>query len=194
MEHSDAVARVSKSRAKKDLRFPKISNQRIEERVEIPSPKSIEEISEKASPVQKPQKIFNRGVEQLLALATPATPGAPVPPLPHITDESVADDLKAAMREAIRPVSNDTERTLEMKLAVAEQKEEFRELNKEGMTFTEYLNALRDKFNQDHEFLAEAHKMNETLYHDATISDEDYKAYRKELNEKLKDRGLPELE
>lgn len=189
-----SVSSTVDSKGETRLRLPKISTQRIDQRAEIPVPKPLEETQVEEPTKQKPQKIFKRGVEQLLALATPVAPGAPVPPLPHITDESVAEDLKAAMQEAIGPVSNDTERTLEMKLSVAEQKEEFRELNKEGMTFTEYLNALRDKFNQDHEFLAEAHKMNETLYHDATISDEDYKAYRKELNEKLKERGLPELE
>ena len=198
-----SAANANKPKTRPALKVPVITTQRIEKRAEIPMPKKLEEVvveTEKAvapeemPKKEKPRRIFRRGVEQLLALATPATPGAPVPPLPQITDESVAEDLKAAMQEAIRPTTNDTERTLEMKLTVSEQKEEFRDLRKDGMTFTEYLNALRDKFNQEHEFLAAAHRMNDALYHDATITDEEYKAYRAELNEKLKERGLPELE
>jgi DNA repair protein RadA/Sms len=84
---------------------------------------------------------------------------------------------------------------LEKKLVVAEAKEEFRELReKEGFTITEYLNALRDQANQDADFLAEAHKMSNELYHDQTVSDEDYIKYRNQINEKLRERGLPEIE
>ena len=117
-----------------------------------------------------------------------------MPPLPKITDESVAEDLAKAMRDVIVPTSDDTERTLEVKLNVASQKEEFRDLRAEGMTFPEYVNALRDKFNEDAEFLAEARKLDQSLFEDKDVSDEDYKAYRKELNKNLRDRGLPELE
>ena len=114
--------------------------------------------------------------------------------MPKITDESVAEDLAKAMRDAIGPSSNDTIRTLEIKKNVAEQKEEFRELRAEGMTFVQYVNALRDKFNDDAAFLAETRKLDETLFNDAQVSDKEYKAYRAELNKQLKERGLPELE
>ena len=153
-----------------------------------------EEIAEVEEVPEKKEPMFRHGAEQLLALATPAQPGAPVPPLPKITDESVAEDLAKAMSDTIRPSPGDTERTLETKLNVAQQKEEFRDLRKEGMTFVEYVNALRDKFNEDAAYLAEARKLDESLFNDKEVSDKDYKAYREELNNSLRERGLPELE
>ena len=142
----------------------------------------------------KEKPLFRHGAEQLLAMATPSEAGGYVPPLPEITDESVAEDLAKAMKDVIGPSSNDTIRTLEIKKNVAEQKEEFRELRAEGMTFVQYVNALRDKFNDDAAFLAETRKLDETLFNDAQVSDKEYKAYRAELNKQLKERGLPELE
>ena len=56
------------------------------------------------------------------------------------------------------------------------------------------VNALRDKANADAAFMAEVHKVADELYHDAGISDEDYVHYREELNQKLRERGLPEIE
>ena len=144
---------------------------------------------------KKKKVAFKNGVEQLIALATPSTPGASVPPLPHITDEGLAQDLERAMQNVIKADEDDSEATLEKKLVVAEAKEEFRELReKEGFTITEYLNALRDQANQDADFLAEAHKMSNELYHDQTVSDEDYIKYRNQINEKLRERALPEIE
>lgn len=176
----------------KELVLPQISENRIDRREKIPEPKPLEELQ---TAIVKPKPTFKHGAEQLLAMATPSTPGGYVPPLPEITDEGVKEDLERAMKDVIKPSDDDTEESIERKLTVAEQKEEFRELNASGtMTFTQYLNALRDKFNEDAEFLSAAHKMNDKLYHDAEISDEEYKAYRSELNAKLKERGLPELE
>ena len=153
-----------------------------------------EEIAEADDAPEKKEPMFRHGAEQLLSLATPSQPGAPVPPLPKITDESVAEDLAKAMSDTIRPSPGDSERTLETKLNVAQQKEEFRDLRKEGMTFVEYVNALRDKFNEDAAYLAAAQKLDESLFNDKEVSDKDYKAYREELNKSLRERGLPELE
>ena len=36
--------------------------------------------------------------------------------------------------------------------------------------------------------------MSEQLYHDEAVSDEDYVKYRDQINQKLKERGLPEIE
>jgi hypothetical protein len=36
--------------------------------------------------------------------------------------------------------------------------------------------------------------MSNELYHDQTVSDEDYVKYRNQINEKLRERGLPEIE
>jgi hypothetical protein len=179
------------------LTMPKPSGKRIEKREAIPAPPPLEELQAamtNAAPKKK-KVAFKNGVEQLIALATPSTPGASVPPLPHITDEGLAQDLEGAMQNVIKADEDDSEATLEKKLIVAEAKEEFRELReKEGFTITEYLNALRDQANQDADFLAEAHKMSNELYHDQTVSNEDYIKYRNQINEKLRERALPEIE
>ena len=154
-------------------------------------------MAEAADPAvtNKPKRVFKTASEELLALATPSTPGGTVPPLPHITDEGLAKDLEKAMSNVIKADADDTEKTLTMKLTVAEQKEEFRKLRKEqGWTFTEYVNALRDKFNDDAAYLSEAHKLNDELFKDDTLSDADYEKNKKQINEELKKRGLPSLD
>lgn len=140
-----------------------------------------------------PKPLFKTGAEQLLALATPSVPGAMVPPLPYVTEESLKEDIEKAMRTVIKPEKEDTEETLERKLTIAAQKEEFRKLREQGMTFTQYLEAMREKNNDDAQLLSDAHKLDEELYHDETVSDEDYKKQRKRINEALRERGLPEM-
>ena len=178
------------------LPMPKLSGERIETREAIPAPQSLEEMKEQAEKQAKKKRYpFTNGVEQLIALATPPYPGAKVAPLPPITDEAVAKSLKEAMEHTIVAEEGDSEAVLDKKIVVASAKMEFEELReKEGYGFTEYVNALRDKANADAEFLAEANKVADELYHDAGISDEDYVQYREELNKKLRERGLPEIE
>ena len=179
-----------------ELPMPRLSKERIEKRENIPAPQPLAEME--AALTNKPPKrkaVFKTGAEQLIALATPSAPGVPVPPLPPITDESVAKEVEAAMTSVIKAEEGDTESVLERKLKVATAKEEFRELReKEGWTFTQYVNALREQANLNADFLSEAHKMSDALYHDDTVSDEDYKKYRDQINAKLRERGLPEIE
>ena len=177
------------------LPMPKLSGERIETREAIPAPQSLEEMKEQAEKLTKKRYPFTNGVEQLIALATPPYPGAKVAPLPPITDEAVAKSLKEAMEHTIVAEEGDSEAVLDKKIVVASAKMEFEELReKEGYGFTEYVNALRDKANADAEFLAEANKVADELYHDAGISDEDYVQYREELNKNLRERGLTEIE
>ena len=99
------------------------------------------------------------------------------------------------MSHVIQAEEGDTEAVLEKKVVVAEAKDQFRELrDRDGYTFAEYLNALRDQANLDADFLAEAHRMSEELYHDKAVSDEEYVKYRDQINEKLRERGLPVIE
>lgn len=181
---------------KPSLPVPKISKERIEQREAIPAPQPLEEMQ--AALTNKPPKkkvAFSNGAEQLIAMATPSQPGAYVPPLPDITNESVARDVEKALKNTIKAEEGDDIALLEKKVVVAEAKEEFRELrDKEGWGFAEYVNALRDQANADAEFLAEAHKVVEEIYHDKTIPDEDYVKYRDQVNEKLRERGLPEID
>jgi len=189
-------ASTKKDTASEPLPMPKLSGERIETREAIPAPQSLEEMKEQAEKQAKKKRYpFTNGVEQLIALATPPYPGAKVAPLPPITDEAVAKSLKEAMEHTIVAEEGDSEAVLDKKIVVASAKMEFEELReKEGYGFTEYVNALRDKANADAEFLAEANKVADELYHDAGISDEDYVQYREELNKKLRERGLPEIE
>ena len=182
--------------AKKRLAVPKPSGEYIEKRDEVAAPQPLEELQAAMTNTPPTRKVaFRNGAEQLIALATPSEPGGRVPPLPQITDEGVARELKEAMGHVIQAEEGDTEAVLEKKLVVAGAKEQFRELrDRDGYTFTEYLNALRDQANLDADFLAEAHRMSEEIYHDAAVSDEDYVKYRDQINEKLRERGLPEIE
>lgn len=178
------------------LPMPKLSGERIEKRNAVPAPQSLEKMEEQAKIlIKKRRPAFTNGVEQLIALATPAAPGFKVPPLPHITDESVASELKAAMSHVIKAEEDDTEDVLEKKLVVAAAKEEFSELHlNEGYGFVEYVNALRDQANDDADFMGEANRLADELYHDSAVTDEEYIKYRDQLNEKLRQRGLPEIE
>ena len=185
--------------AKRDsLPLPKPSGRRVEKREGVVEPQPLEEMEialTNKTAKEKRYVPFKNGAEQLIALATPSSPGAPVPPLPMVTDEGVARDLEAAMKHVIKAHEKDTEATLAKKIVVADAKEEFRELReKEGWSFTEYLNALRDKANLDSEFLAESHKICNELYHDASVSDDDYIKYRDQINDKLRECGLPEID
>ena len=192
------VSETATAPAKASLPLPKPSGQRVEKREGVAEPQPLEEMETALTNKTAKEKRyvpFKNGAEQLIALATPSSPGAPVPPLPMITDEGVAKDLEAAMKHVITAHEKDTESTLEKKIIVADAKEEFRELReKEGWSFTEYLNALRNKANLDSELLAESHKICNELYHDATISDDDYVKYRDQINDKLRERGLPEID
>ena len=138
---------------------------------------------------------FANSAEQLLAMAIPSSPGESVPPLPDITDDGIAADVKKAMKNIIKAEEGDSKSALEKKIIVAEAKEQFRDLRQsEGYTFAEYLKALRDQANLDADFLAEAHKLSEDLYNDQSVSDADYMKYRDQINEKLRERGLPEIQ
>ena len=181
----------------KALKIPKPSGRHIEKREAIPAPPPLEELKAAMTnePPQRPRPTFTNGAEQLIALATPSVPGGRVPPLPPITDEGIAKELEKAMGHVIKAEEDDSEAALEKKILVAQAKEEFQELSeKEGFTFSEYVNALRDQANMDADFLAEAHKISNDLYHDETVSDEDYVKYRDQINEKLAERGLPMIE
>ena len=183
------------ARTPKDVKTDHNPNSPLTQNPEVIKPEDTEASSttNDTKESEPPKPLFSSGAEQLLALATPSVPGAMVPPLPYVTEESVKDDLEKAMRNVIRPEDSDTEETLERKLTVAAQKEEFRALRKEGMTFTEYLNAMREKNNDDAQLLSDAHKLDEELYKDATLNDEEYRKQREQINSTLRARGLPEI-
>ena len=158
-------------------------------RADIPEPKPLEELT------PPPKPAFSTSAEQLLAMATPPDPSQPVPPLPNLDGEDNKEELEKALNNVIAPTTNDTIGSLQMKMNVVEQKEEFRKLRAEaGWTFKEYLTALRDKHNEDAQYIAEAHRVNEENYSNPEMTDEEYLRQRKLINAALRERGLPELE
>ena len=144
---------------------------------------------------QRRGRMFKTEAETLLAMATPDEPGMSVPPLPDFSAESLSNSAEIALSSIIAPSSNDTERMLETKLTVAEQKEEFRALQKqENWSFAEYLTALHKKHTEDAVILREAHTLNESLYGDRDISDKEYAGYLKRINSELKERGIAPID
>ena len=191
-----AAKTIAAEKPVKPLAVPKISQERIERREAVQAPQPLEEMrmATTNAPAKRPARAFRNSAEQLIAMATPSSPGTPVPPLPEITDEGEAMAVAKALKHVIAAEEGDTEAVLEKKAVVAESKEELRELmTKEGWTFVEYVKALRDRANLDAEVLADAHKICEDLYHDKAVSDADYLKYVEQVNEKLKERGLPEI-
>ncbi len=184
-------AKVSSS-----LPRPKVSGDRIEGRENIPTPPPIEELNAAlTNMVKKKVKVpFRNRSEQLIALALPSSPGAPVPPLPPVTEESLAGHLEKDLGHVIEAEEGDSEEILERKETVLAAKDEFRALReREGWSFTEYVQALRDQANEDSAFLASAHRLCDEVYHDKAVSDGEYIKFRDEVNGKLRERGLPEI-
>ena len=146
---------------------------------------------------EKPRRgrMFRTEAETLLAMATPEEPGMSVPPLPDFSEESLSNSAEIALNAIIEPTSNDTERTLETKLIVAEQKEEFRALHKQAnWSFAEYLTALHKKHTDDASMLREAHALNDSLYGDENITDKEYAGYLRKINSELKERGIAPID
>lgn len=145
--------------------------------------------------VFKDNSKYTNGVEQLLNMALPAAPGAPVPPLPIISDEAMANELARAMQNRIEVEEEDDDKAIERKMQIVQGKLEIAEVTDSGeMTVSEYVNALRDQANDNADFLGEAHKVHDEVYNDDEVTDDEYESVREKINEKLRERGLPEIE
>lgn len=174
---------------------PQTTGVRREKREELPAPESLDELQATATnrPARK-KAAFANASEQLLAMAMPSSPGAAVPPLPDLSHSDADKAAERDLRHVIAAEEGDSEALLNAKANVVAAKEEFHKLrDEEGYTFTEYVKALRDKANLDAEFLADAQRVTDELYHDQGVSDENYIKYRDQVNVKLRERGLPEI-
>lgn len=137
---------------------------------------------------------YTNGVEQLLNMAIPSTEGAAVPPLPIISGDD-AKELERALKHKLAVAEGDDEATIERKMLITQGKLELDEQRQEGgLTVSEYVNALRDQYNDNADFASEARKIDQQIYDDESMTDEDYLKAREQINAKLKERGLPELE
>ena len=142
-----------------------------------------------------PKKLARTAAEELLLMATPSTPGAMVPPLPDLSGADLDKSATQALRTPLEAEDGDDTKLLERKLVLAAQKEEFRDLRDgEGWRFKDYVEALRKKAESDSTYLAEATKVVADAEADESISDEEFKALKKKVNEALAERGIPALE
>lgn len=146
-------------------------------------------------PAEIKKSKFANGVDQLIIMAVPSTPGASVPPLPVVSDEALAEELMSALTQPLEVEEDDDAQTLERKEQVAQGRLEIGEAVERGeMTVSEYVNALREQANDNAEFLGEAQKVHNEIFNDEEVSDEQYEAARDQINEKLRERGLPEID
>ena len=80
---------------------------------------------------------------------------------------------------------------LQRKIDISEMKLEYAELKKQGWTFAQYVRALAAKRGEDAADMAEARRVIEDLYKDSTVSDAEYAAAKRQINESLAEKGLP---
>lgn len=142
-------------------------------------------------------------MEQLISMAVPSTPGGMVPPLPIMSGEAANEEenVKAEIADIQRGFANelkaddsDSDAMLERKEVVSIGKDEFKQLMKEGYTLRQYVEALRERYNDDAEFLNEAKKIMDETLDDATVSDEDCQAMKAKIDKLLSERGMQPLD
>lgn len=160
-------------------------------RESVAPPAPLADVAEKIKPPSLP---FKTATENFIAMAIPSSPGAGVPPIPFPDGVDFTEDMKKAFSTPITAEEGDSEETINRKIAVLDHKDELQELaTKEGWTMQEYVNAIREKYLQANDYLAECHETLEQAYADPDIDDASYIAMRDKINETLKERGLPEI-
>ena len=140
--------------------------------------------------------------EQLISMAIPSAPGVIVPPLPVLSDEEAdkEENVRAELADIAKGFENelkieekDTDSDIERKELVAAGKEEFGQYIKDGYTLRKYVEALREKYNDDAEFLSEAQKIMGNTLEDPSVSDEECQAMKAKIDELLSRRGMQPL-
>lgn len=160
-------------------------------RESVAPPAPLADVAEKIKP---PSLAFKTATENFIAMAIPSSPGAGVPPIPFPDGVDFTEDMKKSFATPITADEGDSEETIKRKIAVLDHKDELQELaTKEGWTMQEYVNAIRERYLQANDYLAECHETLEKAYADPDIDDAAYIAMRDKINETLKERGLPEI-
>lgn len=160
-------------------------------RESVAPPVPLADLVERALP---PRQLFKTATESYISMAIPESPEVGVPPIPISDDDDFSEDMKKAFSTPITADEHDDESSVRRKLAVLDAKEELRELAvKEHWTLQQYVNAVREKFLMDSEYLADCHETIERAYQDPEIDDNSYVAMRDKINETLRERGLPEI-
>lgn len=145
--------------------------------------------SEKSGKEDK--RLFKNPMDQLLSMVLPKKPGASIPPLPNIDSITFTPEEEDQLLERLAANDDDSEERLERKEFVQALRDEYHELKKShNWSFVDYVKALEAKVNLDAEVLSESIKINETVFNDASISDEEYSKTLIKLNAVLTARGI----
>lgn len=137
------------------------------------------------------RRLFKNPMDQLLSMVLPRKPGASVPPLPDIGSITFTPEEEDHLLERLAANDDDSDEKLERKELVQALRDEYHELKKSrGWSFVDYVKALEAKVNLDAEVLSESIKINETVFNDASVSDEEYSKTLIKLNAILTARGI----
>lgn len=137
------------------------------------------------------RRLFKNPMDQLLSMVLPKKPGASIPPLPNIDSITFTPEEEDQLLERLAASDDDSDERLERKEFVQALRDEYHELKKShDWSFVDYVKALEAKVNLDAEVLSESIKINETVFNDASISDEEYSKTLIKLNAILTARGI----
>ena len=157
---------------------------------------AVDEVDESAatnivSSSKEDRRLFKNPMDQLLSMVLPKKPGATIPPLPNIDSITFTPEEEDQLLERLAASDDDSDEKLERKEFVQALRDEYHELKKShGWRFVDYVKALEAKVNLDAEVLSESIKINETVFNDASISDEEYSKTLVKINEILAARGI----
>lgn len=157
---------------------------------------AVDEVDESAatnivSSSKEDRRLFKNPMDQLLSMVLPKKPGATIPPLPNIDSITFTPEEEDQLLERLAASDDDSDEKLERKEFVQALRDEYHELKKShGWRFVDYVKALEAKVNLDAEVLSESIKINETVFNDASISDEEYSKTLEKINAILAARGI----
>ena len=167
------------------------------------NPAAYQEVTAKYARVQAELERIRRSpvkgvAEQLLALSTPGEKGEAIPPLP-LTDadmETMETEAEKMLATEPKVEEHDTDQSIDIKNRLIELKEEYAAARDKGLSFVDFIRSREVKAKDDAAHLQDAIRLNEETYNDVTVSDKDYEATRKKIDNLLKlegYKGLPPL-
>ena len=184
-----AVARPAVQRKKADSARQDADGVRASGVADESAATNIVSSSEKSG--KEDRRLFKNPMDQLLSMVLPRKPGASVPPLPDIGSITFTPEEEDHLLERLAANDDDSDEKLERKELVQALRDEYHELKKSrGWSFVDYVKALEAKVNLDAEVLSESIKINETVFNDASVSDEEYSKTLIKLNAILTARGI----
>jgi hypothetical protein len=131
--------------------------------------------------------VFDREIETYMSQY--AIPGRPMPPPPPGTVTNLEEQVREALSRKITVEDDETEQTYQLKAAVAEMKEELREVLKSGGSAYEYFQQLHERQMSEADIVRDARGMVVGFLQEGNV--EEAKKTIGELNAYMKAKGLP---